>query len=112
MPDIDTLTIEFEDRPEKVVTRQSPVSLREFFAVREAIDAAKWDDRASVEAMFAAFAPLLISWDFPQPATAEGLADIDMHLAVTIALAWRNEVRNVPRPLARRSSDGEPSPEL
>ena len=35
---MDTLTIEFDDRPETVTLRQSPVSLSEYFAVREAID--------------------------------------------------------------------------
>lgn len=109
---MDTLTIEFDDRPEKVVTRQTPVSVNEYFGVREARDGANWSDRASLSAVFSAFAPFLISWDFEPPATAEGMADLDVLVAMAIVDAWILEVRNVPRPLARRSSDGEPSPEL
>lgn len=107
----DTLTIEFEGRPEKVVTQQSPVTLNEYFTVREAYAAALWDDRASVEAAYATFEPFIVSWDFPQPTTAKGMADLDVVLAMTIIGTWVEEVRNVPRPLARRSSAGAPSPE-
>ena len=108
---MDTLVIEFDDIPETVVTRQTPVSLTEYFAIREAIEAANWGDRASIEAAYAAFAPVLVSWDFDVPATAEGMAQIDIILAMTIMATWRDEVRDVPRPLARRSSAGEPSSE-
>lgn len=111
MADIDTLTIGFDDRPEKVVTRQSPLTLREYFSVRDSIAAASWGDKSTMEAAYAAFAPFLISWDFDVPATAEGLAELDIILAMTILSTWRDEVRNVPAPLARRSSAGEPSPE-
>ena len=105
-----TMTVDFDDaESQTVVTRQTPVSLREYFAVREAIEAANWGDRASIEAAYAAFAPMLISWTFDPPATAEGMADLDVITAMTIMSTWRDEVREVPRPLARRSSVGEPS---
>ena len=110
---MDTLTIilEVEDGEQSVVTRQRPVSLHEYFAVREAIAAASWGDRASIEAAYAAFEPVLISWTFDSPATAAGMAELDVLTAMAIMSAWRDEVRNVPPPLARRSSAGEPSPE-
>ena len=108
---MDTLTIEFEDDDSTIVTRQTPVSLNEYFAIREAIEAANWGDRASIEACYAAFAPMLVSWSYDLPVTAEGMAQLDVLLAMTIMATWRDEVRNVPRPLARRSSAGEPSAE-
>ena len=108
---MDTLTIEFEDRPEVVVCRQSPVSLREYYDVVDAIEAANWAERSSIEAVYAVFAPMLVSWTFDAPLSAEGLAELDIIVALTIAATWRDEVRSVPRPLARRSSAGEPSPE-
>lgn len=107
---VDTLTIEFDERPEKVVTRQSPVSLNALYALDDVRDRANWAKRETLQALFAAFAPYLISWDFAPPATAEGMADIDVNVAVTIIDTWRREVRNVDRPLGRRSSAGEPSP--
>lgn len=107
---MDTLTIEFEDRPETVVTRQSPVPLREYFAISDAIASARWGDRASIEAAYAIFEPVLVSWTFDFPATSWGMAELDIILAMTIMTTWRDEVRNVPPPLARRSSAGEPSP--
>ncbi len=110
MADIDTLTITFDDQPGTVVTRQKPVDLDEYFSIREAFDAAVWNDRKSIEAAYAAFAPVLISWDLGPPATVEGMAKLDILLAMTIIGTWITEVRNVPRPLARRSSAGEPSP--
>jgi len=108
---VDTLTIEFEGRPEKVVTRQSPVSLRDYFGFSDTRSAAKWTDRASLEAVYSAFAPFLISWDFPYPPTASGMADMDVTLMVGITDAWLREVRNVDPPLPRRSSAGDTSGE-
>lgn len=108
---MDTLTIEFDERPETVVTRQTPVTLNEYFGVREAREKVVWGDRKTWAAAFSAFAPFLISWDFDPPATADGMMDLDALLAVTIIDAWISEVRNVDRPLARRSSatDGSPA---
>lgn len=108
---MDTLTIEFDDRPEKVVTQQSPVTLNEYFGVREKRDLARWSERETVAALYQAFAPFLISWDFAPPPTADGMADLDILLMFSIVDAWVAEVRNVDPPLGRRSSGGEASPE-
>jgi hypothetical protein len=106
---MDTLTIEFDDRPEKVVTRQSPLTLREYYSVQDVRAKAVWAKRASIEAVHAAFAPFLVSWDFDVHPTAEGMADLDIVLVMTIVDTWLREVRNVDPPLARRSSGGDTS---
>ena len=102
------LTLEYDDYPATVRLRLSPVSLEEFFAVREALDNGNWTDRASITAVCEAVAPLVDSWTFDRPPDAAGLAQ-DIGLAVSLAQHWDREVRQVPVPLPQRSSGGVPS---
>lgn len=102
--------LDFGDLGQSVTVRTSPITFRDYAAVEELYSAAMWDDPATIRALFAAFAPLaLIAWSFPEPADAAGLEARETAVGVAIVREWRKAVREVPPPLLRASSDGEPS---
>lgn len=101
--------LEFEDLPE-VRVRIAPVPFGTFNALFElyvAADNYRMPDE--VKAMCDAFAPFLDSWGYPEPATREGMDAREVAVLVAIVREWIQGVRTVPRPLPRRSSDGEKS---
>ena len=107
-----TGVIDFEDRPETVTVRWEPLTLDEFFAVREALDELTWAERSTFTVLYDRLAPFLVEWDFEQPLTTEGLMSLpEPRLGIAIAVAWVRGVREAPLPLPRRGSGPTPSPE-
>lgn len=101
--------LEFEDLPD-VRVRISPVPFGQFNAIYDLYLAAeefRTPDR--VGPMVDAFAPFLDSWEYPEPATREGLDAREVPFLCAVVREWIQGVRRVPRPLPRRSFDGEPS---
>lgn len=104
------LVLAFEEYPDdEIRVRLTPVSITTYFDIADAYGSGTWQGRDEVKAMYAAFAPVLLSWTFEPPATADGLAEIDSKLSFAIVDQWLREVRKVPAPLPLRSSDTTPS---
>lgn len=109
--------IEFEEYPDvEVRVRLTGASVRAYNAVIEAFNEAmmRWMPEP-IEKLCDVIAPFLDSWSFPEPADADGLREREPAFVFAIARAWVREVRDVPLPLPRKSSDGDtsedPSPE-
>lgn len=106
------LTLVFDEYPDdEIVLRISPVPMGDYFDIIELYDGAmETSDLTKVRALFDRFAPVaLVSWSFPEPATAEGLYRRDFKLASALVAQWLKGVRDVPRPLPLMSSDGTAS---
>lgn len=106
------LEIALEDEGEQIVARQSGVSLRTFneiIGLWNAAVAGKWPD--DLRPLYAAWAPLIESWSFPEKPSAEALEGRDPNVVMAAILAWVKGVRNVPLPLLQTSSGTAPSRE-
>lgn len=74
------------------------------------------EDMKEIKGLFDLFASKLISWNLetedgkPVPATAQGLGDQDMDLAMDLVMAWVGAVIGVSDPLEQSSTDGTPYP--
>lgn len=100
--------IEFEEYPDEWFrVRVNGVSVREFDAAIETYnESAVRFMPGPIEKLCDLFAPFLESW------SRDGDPDVrelDVNLLLALVREWVNGVRNVPLPLPRRSSDGEPS---
>lgn len=104
------LVIVFDDTGDEArCSLEGPLS--RFYAISDAYDAALTFDRAAMAALFDAFTPQLVSWSYGQPATREGMDDMDPNVMLAIIRQWVFGVRSAPLPLSRRSFGGTPSPE-
>jgi hypothetical protein len=103
-----TKTVEFEEYPDdSYVVRVSPVAVDDLFAVLDAF--ARFRTREGFIELTEMFAPFIESWTHPEPVDAAGLRRRDINLVLALIREWREGVGEVPLPLPRRSSDGEPS---
>ena len=109
--------IEFDEYPDEWVrVRLTGASVRLYNAVVETFNESvvRWMPEP-IERLCDAIAPFLDSWSYPETADGEGLRERDPPFVFAVARAWVREVRDVPLPLPRKSSDGEasedPSPE-
>lgn len=103
--------IEFEEYPDEWVrVRLTGASVRLYNAIIEAFNEAvvRWMPEP-IEKLCDAIAPFLDSWSYPEAADGDGLRERDPAFVFAIARAWVREVRDVPLPLPRKSSDGAPS---
>lgn len=105
-----TAILEFEEYPGLEVTvRLSPVPMASYFDIvrrmaDESLTMTKFEEIARD------FAPLgLVAWNLDVEATTEGLVAQPYEFAIGIVNQWTKAVANVPVPLPKRSSDGEPS---
>jgi hypothetical protein len=101
--------LEFEDYPDhEIVVQISPVPVRSYFEIVTPLRTLR-HSAESFQALFEKFEPYLVRWTFEQPATAEGLMDVDFKLSIAIIQQWSKGVRDVPLPLPLSASDGTPS---
>ena len=104
-----TLSVRFKEMPgEEIVVRLSPVPTVDLLNIAELIAKLRLS-RQSVRAMATAFAPYVVSWSYPEPVGVDGLLARDFNVLYATVNAWIGGVRDAPRPLPLRSSDGEPS---
>lgn len=103
--------IEFEDYPDEWTrVRLGGVSVREFGDVIEKFNEAVVRYMPEpIAALCEAFGPFIDSWSYPEEPGAEGLREREPGLVFAIVRSWVRGVRDVPLPLPRRSSDGDPS---
>lgn len=103
--------IEFEEYPDEWVrVRLSGVSMRTYEAVVDTYNEAVLRYMPDqLRALRSAVLPVIDSWSFPEPVGEDGLAERDPNWLMAVGKEWVKAVRNVPLPLPRRSSDGEPS---
>jgi len=110
-----TVRLVFDEYPDdEVVLRVSPIPMEDYFGVLEDWAKLRSDnaDAAEMVALFGRFADLaLVSWSFPEPATAEGMKRRDVNLGLAMMGQWLEQVGRVPLPLPLGSSGSEPSPE-
>lgn len=107
-----TGTIAFDEEGIEFEVRLSPVPVSEYFDVREKRDAARFSDRASFRALCDALASVVVSWNRDTDPSGEALMGEDFNVVIALTGHWVREVTQLPLPLLRSSSDGEPSGEL
>ena len=104
--------IALEDEGEQIVARLSPVPLREFGEIVDLFGqalAGRWPD--ALRPLYAAWAPFVVSWSFPDDPTAETLEGQDATIVLAAIRAWITGVRRAPLPLLVTSSGIAPSRE-
>lgn len=109
-----TALIELDEYPDEWIrVRLSGASVRQYNDVVNAYNEAvlSWMPEP-VDAMCIKFAPFLVEWSYPEPCDLDGLRDRDINVTFATVKAWVKGVRDVPLPLPRKSSDGEPSEDL
>jgi hypothetical protein len=103
-----TITLENgEDPAPEMAVRISGVPVRVFYGISGQLENVRTLD--DFRALAEAFAPFIESWSYPEPVGVEGLLDRDINDLLAFVRAWQRGVASAPIPLARRSSDGEPS---
>lgn len=110
-------TLVFEDpRLAGLTVRAYGTTVGRFLAITRLAKKAEGHEADSAEQLFRMFSESLVSWDAetedgePIPATATGLASLDMDIALLIIRAWMDAIAGVPAPLDGKSDSGAPFP--
>ena len=105
-----TAVIEFDEYPDEWVRVRLDISVREFGVLVDTYNQAALRYMPEpIATLCDTFGPFLVEWSFPETADAEGLRERNVNLLLSLARSTIEGVRDVPLPLPRRSSDGEPS---
>lgn len=102
-----TITLTFDDFPDVVEVRVSPVPVEDLLAILEDQDGLKFT-RESFTRLADRFAPFVVTWNGKKTTPATLLRQ-DMNVLIGAVLGWAAGVRDVPIPLPVASSSTEQS---
>lgn len=102
-----THAVEFEGYPGEYVVRVSPVPVDDLFTVNDAMR--RWNTREGMTELKASFAPFIETWPLEGEPSAETVGRLDVNLLLALVREWQAGVAEVPLPLPRTSSGGDPS---